>query len=92
MSVKLKDCFVHPPRHGTPLIGSLRGIFNKYRPEAAAGHRVLVVVITDGEPSDGTVQSLFNLLQYERHNNIHVSLAECNDNEEEMAYLVCFYF
>jgi hypothetical protein len=52
-----------------------------------AGQRVLVVVITDGEPSDGSVNDLFNLLKYRRHPNIHVSLAEMSEDEETMRFL-----
>ena len=76
-----------PPQGGTPLIRALQQIFATYGPEAEAGRRVIVVVITDGEPSDGSPEQLFAVLQQQRHQNIHVSIAECNDNEDEMAYL-----
>ena len=75
-----------PPQGGTPLIGTLSRIFGAYQAEAEAGRRVIVVVITDGEPSDGSPDNLFALLRA-RHQNVHISLAECNDNEEEMSWL-----
>jgi len=84
---QLAPCFVDKPSGGTPLLGNLRSIFRQYEQEAVRGRRILVAVITDGEPTDGSVDNLFNLLKNERHQNIHISLAECNDNEEEMAYL-----
>lgn len=84
---QLQPCFAMPPGGGTPLKTTLTGIFSRYNDEAAAGTRVLVIVVTDGEPSDCSVAELFNLLATRRHPNIHISLAECNDNEEEMAYL-----
>ena len=84
---QIAPAFVAPPRGGTPIIGALRGIFERYSAMAAAGQRVLVVVITDGEPSDGSVNDLFNLLKYKRHPNIHVSLAEMSEDEETMRFL-----
>lgn len=84
---QLVPLFAAPPRGGTPLIGSLSSIFSTHSAEAAAGRRILVVIVTDGEPSDGSVHDLFQLLQRGRHPSFHISLAECNDNEEEMAYL-----
>jgi hypothetical protein len=84
---QIAPAFVAPPRGGTPVIGALRGIFERYSGAAAAGQRVLVVVITDGEPSDGSVNDLFNLLKFKRHPNIHVSLAEMSDDEETMRFL-----
>jgi hypothetical protein len=86
-SSQLSPAFATPPGGGTPLLMSFRRIFQAYGAEAAVGRRVLIVVITDGEPSDGSVNQLFYLLRNERGPNFHVSLAECNDNEEEMAYL-----
>ena len=84
--------FSQGPRGGTPLCGSLRRIFDAYQADMQAGRRVLVIVITDGEPSDGGVDDLFSLmesaLKYGRNKDkLFVSFAECNDNEEEMAYL-----
>jgi Mg-chelatase subunit ChlD len=46
------------------------------------GRRVIVVVVTDGEPSDGDPGTLFMLLSRARPAGFCVSLAECNDNEE----------
>lgn len=84
---QIAPAFLSPPRGGTPIIGALRNIFSVYNSLAASGTRVLVVVITDGEPSDGSTADLFNLLKYQRHNNIHISLAEMSEDEETMAFL-----
>jgi hypothetical protein len=84
---QIAPAFLTPPRGGTPIIGALRAIFDGYSALAAAGQRVLVVVVTDGEPSDGSVMDLFNLLKYRRHPNIHVSLAEMSEDEETMRFL-----
>jgi len=84
---QLAPLFATGPAGGTPLIGALRRIFDQNLPIAQSGKRVIVVVITDGEPSDGSADDLFRLLSGQRHDNFHLSIAECNDNEEEMAYL-----
>ena len=92
--VQLATQFGSRPAGGTPLCNKMRTIFSQYSEYLKQGHRVLVVVIADGEPSDGSVDDLFQVLQGALRNNQHgpsdkifVSFAECNDNEEEMAYL-----
>ena len=85
-AAQLRSSFAWGPRGGTPIIGVLGQIFKAYEP-LAQRKRVLVVVITDGEPSDGTTSQLFSLLKYQRHPNIHVSLAEMSDDEDTMAFL-----
>lgn len=84
--------FSRGPNGGTPLCGRLRSIFEKYRATMRSGRRVLVIVITDGEPTDGSVLELYNILEKELNkgpnkDNLYVSFAECNDNEKEMQYL-----
>ena len=65
------------------MIGAPRQIFSRYRD---AGGRVLVILVTDGEPSDGQYSDLKRCLQ-SAPSNIYISMVECNDNEEEMDYL-----
>lgn len=87
---QLTSAFAARPAGGTPLISKLTSIFRSAADECALGRRVLVIVITDGEPSDGSPDDLYAMLNtYLRRMspNLHVSFAECNDNEEEMAYL-----
>ena len=83
---QLATSFASPPAGGTPLIGSLSNIFATYNNEARSGRRIIIIVITDGEPSDGSADQLFSILQ-RRGPNEFESLAECNYNEDEMAYL-----
>lgn len=83
----LQQTFADGPAGGTPLLGTLQQIFNAYAPTANQKSRqLLVVVITDGEPSDGSRDDLFSVL-YFKPQNVHVSFAECTDNEEDMKYL-----
>ena len=84
---QLAPAFAMPPRGGTPMLGALQRIFAQYAPIAQAGTRVLVVIVTDGEPSDGSPSQLFQLLATQRHPQIHVSLAEMSDNEQTMDWL-----
>ena len=92
--LQLGSSFGSRPAGGTPLCGKLQQIFSQYSDYLKQGHRVLVLVITDGEPSDGGVEDLFRVLngalrngEFGNNDKLFVSFAECNDNEEEMAYL-----
>jgi hypothetical protein len=64
------------------MIASLRQMYRLY------SHlpRVLLVLVTDGEPSDGSYDALFSTLS-QLPRNMYISMVECNDNEEEMDYL-----
>jgi hypothetical protein len=81
---QLAPLFATGPHGGTPLITAFRRVFAypKYLADLQSGRRVIVVVVTDGEPSDGNPGQLFMLLSRGRPAGFHVSLAECNDNEE----------
>jgi hypothetical protein len=72
---------------GTPMITRLRELFELYSPLAAAGQRVLFVIVTDGAPSDGSPQDLFNLLRSGRHANMHVSLAVTTEDSYTESFL-----
>jgi hypothetical protein len=81
---QLAPAFATGPQGGTPLITAFRRVFAspKYLADIQQGRRVIVVVVTDGEPSDGDVSTLFMLLARGRPAGFHVSIAEANDNEE----------
>jgi hypothetical protein len=85
----LQGVFAADPDGGTPLLTSLGTIMEEHRVRdggARAQRELLIVVVTDGEPSDGSKEDLFQLLR-SKPANVHVSLAECTDKEEDMAYL-----
>lgn len=68
-------------------MGTLRTVFaEKYTAATYPTRELLVVVITDGAPSDGNLEDLKYLLMT-KPSNVHISLAECTDNEEDMKYL-----
>lgn len=82
--IGLQSLFNAPPKGETPLIGALNHIYK----EKSQSERLLIVVITDGEPTDGTRDDLYNILmRITSRGNIHISFAECTDNTEDMEYL-----
>jgi len=81
----LQAVFSTAPVGGTPLCGGLAQIFQEYK-DLPSEVKLLLVVITDGEPTDGTRTDLFNVLSRKRP-NFHVSVAECTDQAEDMEYL-----
>lgn len=81
----LQNAFNIPPNGGTPLIGAINQIYYD-KQNVPPNKNVLLVVITDGEPTDGSRNDLYNTLINKRP-NVHVSFAECTDNAEDMEYL-----
>jgi hypothetical protein len=88
----LQNIFNLPPQGSTNISNALLEIYEdkKY----VLGHKkLLIVVVTDGEPTDNTKNprtTLFNTIQYivsDGSNNVHISFAECTDNSEDMQYL-----
>lgn len=81
----LQSVFSSPPKGETPLIAALHRIVED---NTHITGKLLIVVITDGAPTDGSRQELFNALTYiTGSGNIHVSFAECTNQVEEMEYL-----
>lgn len=81
----LQATFANPPNGSTPLLGTLRQIYRDKK-NLAQAMQLLIVIISDGEPSDGSTEDLYYVLN-EKSPNVHVSFAECTDREETMAYL-----
>lgn len=81
----LQNAFNIPPNGGTPLIGALKMIYaeKKYLP---SDKKLLIVCLTDGEPTDGSRQDLYNVLT-SKNSNVHISFAEVTDQEDDMVYL-----
>lgn len=90
--VGLQDTFNKPPTGGTNLVKSLMEIYNDKK-DILSYKKLLIVVITDGEPVDGTNNARDNLrstIEYmvsNSNNNLHLSFTECTDNAEDMSYL-----
>lgn len=85
--IGLQQVFANLPNGETPLITALRKIHNMYS-NTLNDKQLLIVVITDGEPTDGNRNDLYwALSDITKSGNVHVSFAECTDNEEDMEYL-----
>jgi len=84
----LAGVFASPPGGGTPLRGALQKIYA----EAASipdSRNVLIVVLTDGEPSDCSRDGFYQVLMAKRR-NIHLSFAELTDQPDDMEWLDAF--
>lgn len=81
----LQAAFSTPPCGGTPLNSAINHIYHEkaYLPITRS---LLIVVITDGEPTDATRDQLYYTLVNKR-DNVHVSFAETTDNAEDCEYL-----
>jgi len=83
----LQSVFSDLPDGKTPLIRKLKQIYDD-NIDNLGDKQLLIIVATDGEPTDGSRNDLFNrLVQITSNGNVHVSFAECTDNEEDMEYL-----
>ena len=89
--VGLSNIFNIPPNGGTNISYALNKIYDDKKETLTKDKQLLIVVITDGEPTDGTNNPRTNLYDTIRtitnRKNVHVSFAECTDQEEDMEYL-----
>ena len=83
----LQPLFAELPSNGTPLGGALQRIFQAGRHLRAQGRHQLIIVATDGEPSDCTPPQLYSIIAQGINDYVHVSAVEFTDNEETMAYM-----
>lgn len=81
----LQQAFSSGPSGGTPLIGTLRKIYRD-KNNLPRGKQLLIVVITDGEQSDGNNEELEDVLR-NKGKNVHISMAECTSDESQMDHL-----
>jgi len=82
----LQEVFSSDPGGGTPLIGALDTIYREKGGFIRADRQLLVLVVTDGEPSDGSTEQLCNAIR-RKPPGCHLSFAECTDRPEDMDYL-----
>lgn len=74
----LQGIFRVPPNDETPLITAISNILFDYN-NIPNNRLLLLIVITDGEPINGSRNDLLNLL-LSKASNVHVSFAECTNN------------
>lgn len=88
----LADNFAKQPSKLTPLISSTRHLIKNYQHLCEKGYHVLLLILGDGEPTDvwgeewQRSSQLYRVFS-KKHQNFHISFVECNDNEEEMAWM-----
>jgi hypothetical protein len=93
LNVRQRDAidgmFLEPPSGGTPLISKLREINNIYLSGVQSTTRKLVIIATDGEPSDDRAPytEFKGLLDRMIGNNMHIGFIACTDNESQIEYL-----
>lgn len=86
-ATSVADCgpsFQTPPDGKTPLCAALSNIFRTVTVQP--GQTLLILVLTDGCPSDGTLSDFLNLL-LQMPKNVHVSMVELTDDESDMEWL-----
>ncbi|CAF4039466.1 unnamed protein product [Rotaria sp. Silwood2] len=85
------ESFSQRPAGVTPLTPVLRRIFQSTASKPTSDKRLLVIVVTDGAPTDPNgnvdVQSLENLMCNERQGNTTYVTFVCTDDESSTAYL-----
>lgn len=84
----LQSVFSQAPSGGTPLVSKLRQIYHEKVCRLSPDKKLLIIVITDGEPTDGSRADLQEvLMNIASRGDVHVSFAECTDNADDMEYL-----
>lgn len=87
----LSPIFANEPKGSTGITAKLIQIYNDKKALLVNGKQLLIIVISDGEPTDSTGnprKNLFNAIsKLTQTGNVHISFAECTDREEDMAYL-----
>jgi hypothetical protein len=87
---QLQSVFNLPPFGSTPLISRLKQIYNEkmYTFDPNSNKKLLMIIITDGDPTDGGRTELHHTLtQITTTGNVHVSFVKCTDNVNDMTYL-----
>jgi len=75
-----------PPSGGTPLATAVSGILRE-KAQVIAERKLLLVIATDGEPSDAGGISGFTQVLRDRPANVYVSIVACTDDEASIGYL-----
>jgi len=91
-SNQLKLIFAKTPDGIKPLITSINNVIGDKK-GSQKGKKLLVVIISDGEPSDNKYGEEINqhffdtLVSVTNSGDVYISVAECTDDEEFMNYL-----
>lgn len=85
----INDMFVATPSGGTPLVTKLTEINQTYSQPVFANIRKLVIIATDGEPSDDSTpyRQLKSVLGQMVGNNMRIGFIACTDQDYQVEYL-----
>jgi hypothetical protein len=87
---QLKPIFEQPPRGYTPLTRAVREILKENSGMALNEKKLLVLIVTDGEPTtdSGTVDiKSFKRILQERNHNVYTTIVTCTDEQSSVDYL-----
>ncbi|CAF0903885.1 unnamed protein product [Brachionus calyciflorus] len=86
----LAPYFQRAPSGYTPLSRVINSVLNNNNPMVLGDKKLLIVVVTDGEPTDdigkSDIKGFKNVLKF-RHPNIHTTIVSCTDDRITMSYL-----
>lgn len=89
-SERMQAWFQRPHRlGGTPLCGALRHV----QELAAQASKAVVIIYTDGQPSDSDpdlgdgIKTFFRILKYERAPHVSTIVIACTDDDDDLEYL-----
>lgn len=81
---QVESAFKPPPDGGTPLSAAVRSILHD-KAESIREKKMLLVIATDGQPSEGVATFRSTLTQ--KPPNVFVSIVACTEDEKAVGYL-----
>jgi len=87
---QLTDIFFNKPSGYTPLSRVLGSVLNENSNVYLGENKLLIVIVTDGEPTDdhGRVSiNEFRKTLTARHKNVYTTIVSCTDDDAAMSYL-----
>ncbi len=88
-SAQVTGAFQPPPNGFTPLVRTVKGIFEE-KAAVIKERKMLLIILTDGKPTDDRgndqVREFEELLRH-RPKNVFVSIVACTDDDDAVGYL-----
>ena len=89
-SSQLVYYFEAKPQGFTPLTHVVRQVLNENQPQVLGERKLLIIIVTDGEPTDhnGKVNiNQFKQCLLSRHKNVYTNIVACTDDDTSVSYL-----
>ena len=84
-SSQILSYFNSSPYGGTPLTSCLKTLLSNNSPNSLGNKNLLVVIVTDGEPTDGV--NNFKKVLESRGDKVFTSIVVCTEDKNSVAYL-----